>query len=240
MRVAVISDIHANLHALEAVADVIGREGPDEIWCVGDVVGYGPQPNPCCDWTAAHADLCIVGNHDLGVLGVLDLAEFSDEAAAAAQWTREVLSDSARGYLAGLEPSSERDGVGLYHASPRDPVWEYVLTWEAARDAISDSPTELTIVGHSHVPLAIAEKDDPAAGHAPAGTEIDLPGNWLLNPGSVGQPRDGDPEAAWLLLDLDARHASFRRVPYDVERTQAEIRELGLPEILAERLAHGL
>jgi predicted phosphodiesterase len=240
MRVAVISDIHANLHALEAVAHAIEQEGTDEIWCVGDIVGYGPQPNPCCDWAAAHTELCLAGNHDLGVLGTLDLAHFSDDAAAAASWTREVLTDQARGYLAGLEPSGERDGIGLYHASPRDPVWEYVLTWEAARDAIDDSGCDVTIVGHSHVPLAIAEGDDPVAGHAVGGTEVDLGGRWLLNPGSIGQPRDGDPAAAWLLLDLDARHASFRRTPYDVEATQAEIRELGLPDALAERLAHGL
>ena len=239
MRVAVISDIHANLHALEAVADAIEAEGPDEIWCVGDVVGYGPQPNPCCDWTAEHADLCIAGNHDLGVLGTLDLAYFSDDAAVAALWTRAVLSEGAHDYLARLELSAEREPVALYHASPRDPVWEYVLTWEAAREAIEDSAGEVTIVGHSHVPLAIGEGDE-VGGHASGGTEVDLDGRWLLNPGSVGQPRDGDPAAAWLLLDLDGRHASFRRVPYDVERTQAEMRAVGLPEVLAERLAHGV
>jgi predicted phosphodiesterase len=239
MRVAVISDIHANLHALEAVAEAIEAEGPDEIWCVGDVVGYGPLPNPCCDWTAEHADLCIAGNHDLGVLGTLDLAYFSDDAAVAALWTRRVLTDGAHDYLARLEPSARRDPVALYHASPRDPVWEYVLTWEAARDAIEDSEGDVTIIGHSHVPLAIGEGDD-VGGHAGGGTEVELDGRWLLNPGSVGQPRDGDPEAAWLLLDLASRHASFRRVPYDVERTQAEMREVGLPDVLAERLAHGV
>ncbi len=239
MRVAVISDIHANFHALEAVAEAIAREEPDEIWCVGDVVGYGPQPNPCCDWTAEHADVCLAGNHDLGVLGALDLACFSDEAAVAALWTREVLSGGARDYLAALQPSTMRDGIALYHASPRDPVWEYVLSYEAARDAIVESSAGVTIVGHSHVPIAIGE-GDMVGGHAGAGTEVELKGRWLLNPGSVGQPRDGDPDAAWLLLDLDARHAAFRRVPYDVERTQAEMRELGLPDVLAERLAHGV
>jgi diadenosine tetraphosphatase ApaH/serine/threonine PP2A family protein phosphatase len=241
MRVAVISDIHANWHALEAVAEPIERDAPDEIWCLGDLVGYGPQPNACCQWAAAHTQVCLAGNHDLGVLGQLELADFAGDAVAAALWTRDVLEDGARDYLARLEPCARRETVGLYHASPRDPVWEYVLSWEAARDAIRDSGTDVTIVGHSHVPLAIVDGRGAIGGHAAGGTEIDLVGGrWLLNPGSVGQPRDGDPGAAWLLLDLEARHASFRRVPYDVARTQAEIRERGLPDALAERLAYGV
>jgi diadenosine tetraphosphatase ApaH/serine/threonine PP2A family protein phosphatase len=241
MRVAVISDIHANLHALEAVAEAIEREQPDAVWCLGDLVGYGPQPNACCAWAADRTDLCLAGNHDLGVLGRVDLADFSPDAEAAATWTRTVLDDGAQAYLAGLPSSEARDGVGLYHASPRDPIWEYVLTWEAARDAIRDSGTDLTLVGHSHVPLAIVGGRGPIGGHAAGGTEIDLAtGRWLLNPGSVGQPRDGDKDAAWLLLDLDVRHASFRRATYDVDRTQAEIREQGLPDALAERLAYGV
>lgn len=241
MRVAVISDIHANLHALEAVAEAIEGEELDAVWCLGDLVGYGPQPNACCTWAAARTDLCLAGNHDLGVLGTLDLADFSPDAAAAVSWTQSVLEGDARAYLAGLESSGHAGEVGLYHASPRDPVWEYVLTWEAARDAIRESGTDVTVVGHSHVPLAIVDGRGAIGGHAAGGTEVDLVGGrWLLNPGSVGQPRDGDPAAAWLLLDLDARHASFRRVPYDVARTQAEIREHGLPDALAERLALGV
>jgi predicted phosphodiesterase len=239
MRVAVISDIHANFHALEAVAEAIAAEAPAEIWCIGDVVGYGPQPNPCCDWTAEHAAVCLAGNHDLGVLGMLDLAWFSADAAVAALWTREVLSESARNFLGALEPSAIRNGVALYHASPRDPVWEYILSYDAAREAIADSASDVTVVGHSHVPFAIGE-GELLGGHASDGTEVDLNGRWLLNPGSVGQPRDGDPDAAWLLLDLDTRHVSYHRVPYDVERTQTEMRELGLPDVLAQRLAHGV
>ena len=241
MRVAVISDIHANLPALEATAEAIGGEGVDRIWCLGDLVGYGPHPNECCAWAQEHTAVCLSGNHDLGVIG--------DAAAGRLRGGR-----SGRG-AGGRSPSSTRtpartsrpslrsavvDGVGLYHGSPRDPVWEYVLSWEAARDAIDDSGTEVTIVGHSHVPLAIPQQGTEG-GHAPAGTEIDLAGSrWLLNPGSVGQPRDGDPGAAWLLLDLDGPRASFRRTPYDVERTQAAIRAAGLPDALAERLAHGV
>jgi predicted phosphodiesterase len=241
MRVAVISDIHANLHALEAVREAIDQEALDEIWCLGDLVGYGPQPDACCEWSAGHTAFCLAGNHDLGVLGTLDIADFTDDAAAAAIWTRGVLSETARTYLAELPSSGEREEVGLFHASPRDPVWEYVLTREAAEAAIQDSGFAITLVGHSHVPLAIPDDPRLPFGHAPGGTVTELDGaRWLLNPGSVGQPRDGDPAAAWLLLDLDEGRASFLRAEYDVERTQAEIRDHGLPDALAERLAHGV
>ena len=239
MRVAVISDIHANWHALEAVAGAIDQEKPDEIWCLGDVVGYGPQPNECCDWTSTRANVCLAGNHDLGVLGTLDIAAFSDDAAAAARWTQGVLNDDARRYLAMLEPSARRDGVALYHGSPRDPVWEYVLSYEAAGEAIEESPADVTVIGHSHLPIAIGE-GELVGGHAGNGVEVELDGRWLLNPGSVGQPRDGDPDAAWLLLDLEARRASFRRAKYDVEKTQAEMRDVGLPDVLANRLSLGV
>jgi predicted phosphodiesterase len=240
MRVAVISDIHANLPALEATAEAIEREAPDAVWCLGDLVGYGPSPNECCALVAAEASVCLVGNHDFGVLGTIDLDDFAGDAAVAARWAQSVLGTDAHAYLSGLTTSAQAEGVGLYHGSPRDPVWEYVLSWEAARDAIRDSGTDVTLVGHSHVPLAIPDGDG-AGGHMEGGSEIDLSGaRWLLNPGSVGQPRDGDPRAAWLLLDLGRRRASFRRVTYDVERTQKAIRAEGLPDALAERLSHGV
>jgi predicted phosphodiesterase len=241
MRVAVISDIHANLPALEAVAEAIERETPDAVWCLGDLVGYGSSPNECCAWAQERAAECLVGNHDLGVLGSLDLDDFAGDAAVAAKWTRTVLDADAHAYLSGLSPSAVADGVGLYHGSPRDPIWEYVLSWEAARDAIHDSGTDLTLVGHSHVPLAIPDGESAGGGHAPGGTTIDLSGGrWLLNPGSVGQPRDGDRDAAWILLDVEGRRAEFRRTPYDVAGAQESIRTAGLPDALAERLAHGV
>jgi predicted phosphodiesterase len=241
MRVAVISDIHANLPALQAVAEAIERVSPDAIWCLGDLTGYGPCPNECCEWAEANTAVCLAGNHDLGVLGTLDLEDFAGDAAVAATLHRSILSPSAHDFLAGLSSSALEQGVGLYHASPRDPVWEYVLSWEAANDAIHDSGTDLTIVGHSHIPLAIPAGDAGDGGHAPGGSEIELADRrWLLNPGSVGQPRDGDSSSAWLLLDLDARRASFRRTPYDVARAQELMRAEGLPDALAERLAHGV
>jgi diadenosine tetraphosphatase ApaH/serine/threonine PP2A family protein phosphatase len=221
------------------VLESIATDAPDELWCLGDLVGYGPQPNPCCALVAERADVCLIGNHDIGVLDRLDLAEFAPEAAESALWTRETLAPEARAYFESLSPSGKRAGVGLYHASPRDPIWEYVLSPAVAWAAIATAPERLVLVGHSHVALRFTPEGD--LGLAPDGTELELTeGRWLLNPGSVGQPRDGDPRAAWLLLDLGQGRASFRRVPYDVERTQAEIREAGLPEALAARLDAGV
>jgi diadenosine tetraphosphatase ApaH/serine/threonine PP2A family protein phosphatase len=241
MRVAVISDVHGNLHALEAVLAELEREQPDEIWCLGDLVGYGPQPNRCCEVVSARAETCLAGNHDLGVLGSIDLEDFSHDAARSARWTRDQLDDDVRSWLGGLRPEGERDGAQLFHASARDPVWEYILSGEAAADTLELTTAPVVLVGHSHVALAIGLHGRRLTGGlARAGKEVELDGSrWLLNPGSVGQPRDGDPRAAYLVLDLDAGRAEFRRVGYDVKRTQAEIRELGLPPALAERLAIG-
>jgi diadenosine tetraphosphatase ApaH/serine/threonine PP2A family protein phosphatase len=241
MRVAVISDIHANLHALEAVLDEIEAERPDALWCLGDVVGYGARPNECCAIVRERADVCLVGNHDLVALGRIDIGDFNLEAAAAASWSREALDEASREFLESLAPSAGVELAQLFHASARDPVWEYVLTDEAALATLLLTTAEVVLVGHSHVALAIAlEGDGVRGGLAPAGTEVELGGpRRLLNPGSVGQPRDGDPRAAWLLLDFDRRFASFRRVAYPIERTQRELRAAGLPEALAARLALG-
>jgi len=239
--VAVISDIHGNLHALESVLRSVDAESPDEVWCLGDLVGYGPQPNECCRTVAAHADLCLAGNHDLVVLGSLSIHDFAGDAAAAAQWTQTILANDAREFLAGLGSSARRNGVELFHGSARDPVWEYVLSEEAAWWTLQATTAPIVLVGHSHVPLAIfLDGEDLGGGLAPEATVVDLAaGRWLLNPGSVGQPRDGDPRAAYLLLE-PGRRASFHRVKYPIDRTQDEIRERGLPEALAARLAEGL
>jgi diadenosine tetraphosphatase ApaH/serine/threonine PP2A family protein phosphatase len=242
MRVAVVSDIHSNLHALEAVLAAIDAEAPDELWCLGDLVGYGARPNECCAAIAERADVCLAGNHDLGVRGTIDLAEFGGEAAVAAGWTRDVLAPEAQALLERLEPEGAAHGVALYHGSARDPIWEYVLSDEAALSTLELAGSPIVLVGHSHVALRVVRSGDELdGGVAAAGTELELDGvQALLNPGSVGQPRDGDPRAAYLLLDLDAQRASFRRVEYDVERTQREIREAGLPELLAARLELGM
>jgi diadenosine tetraphosphatase ApaH/serine/threonine PP2A family protein phosphatase len=242
MRVAIVSDIHSNLHALEAVLAAIDTEAPDELWCLGDLVGYGPRPNECCATIAERADVCLAGNHDLAVRGTIDLAEFGGEAAVAAGWTRTVLEPEAQALLARLEPEGAAHGVALYHGSARDPIWEYVLDDEAALATLELAGSPLVLVGHSHVALLVVQSgEELTGGVAAAGTELEVGGvRALLNPGSVGQPRDGDPRAAYLLLDLDAQRAAFRRVEYDIEQTQRQIREAGLPEMLAARLALGL
>jgi predicted phosphodiesterase len=241
MRIAVLSDIHANYHALEAVLAAVDAEEVDELWCLGDTVGYGPRPNRCCAVVRERANLCLAGNHDLAVLGTLSVDEFNGDAAAAVLWTQGVLDEDSRSFLASLEPAATREGVELFHGSPLDPVWDYVLTESAAFLSFRTTSAPLLLVGHSHVALALSwDGTDLGGGLAKDRTKIDLTkARWLLNPGSVGQPRGDDPRAAWLLIDDEARRATFRRVPYPVERTQAEIRERGLPEGLAVRLAVG-
>jgi predicted phosphodiesterase len=240
MRVAVISDVHGNYHALETVLREIDAERPDAIWCLGDTVGYGPMPNECCATVEERADVCLVGNHDLVVLGKLSVADFNDEAAAAALWTADVLTPESRAFLESLKPLGQAEAVDLFHASARDPVWEYVLSEEAAQATLELSAAPLVLVGHSHIALAVTfDGQEVLGGLAPDGTALELEGRWLLNPGSVGQPRDGDPRAAWMLLDLERRFAAFRRVQYPIEQTQRELRERGLPRSLASRLGHG-
>jgi predicted phosphodiesterase len=245
MKVAVISDIHANLPALEAVLAEIDKDPPDEIWCLGDVVGYGAQPNECARITAERSDLCLAGNHDLAALGALDISSFSPAAAEAAVWTQGQLADESRAFLESLEPTGESRDVALYHASPRDPIWEYVLWPDQAGACIASQATRVAMIGHSHVALCFRADDDGDAdatqgAQATAGTTLDIAeGRWLLNPGSVGQPRDGDPRAAWLILDTDAWSATYARVEYPVEEAARGIIEAGLPEHLGRRLAVG-
>ena len=172
MRVAVVSDIHANLHALEAVLEAIDADPPDELWCLGDLVGYGPRPNEVTEIVRERAQVCLVGNHDLGVLGRLDLEEFSPDAAAVARWTRTVLLDENRAYLESLEPQAKLERAELFHASPRDPVWEYVISEETALAALEMTVSPLVLVGHSHVALSVSLANGDLSGAvAPDGTE---------------------------------------------------------------------
>jgi len=241
----VISDIHANLPALEAVIEAIDASEVEEIWCLGDVLGYGAEPDACADLVRERCNICLVGNHDLAVLGGLDISSFSEAAAEAVAWTRENVTEPTLELLRELEPLGQRDGVALFHASPRDPVWEYVLSAEQADACFDVQPERIALIGHSHVSLFFvrpdAEEGEEIRGAQTSdGTLLDLSaGTWLVNPGSVGQPRDGDPRAAWLELDTDEESARFRRVTYDVERAASSIVSAGLPRRLADRLHVG-
>jgi diadenosine tetraphosphatase ApaH/serine/threonine PP2A family protein phosphatase len=245
LRAAVLSDIHSNRQALGAVLGAVEDAGVAEIWCLGDIVGYGADPDACAALVRERCDACLVGNHDLALLGAIDVASFSGTAAAAIEWTRENASEETLDFLASLEPSGAREGIGLFHASPRDPIWEYVLSTEQAEAGLDAQRQRVGLIGHSHIALffvrpAGVRRGYPQGAQAGDGDEVELgDGEWLLNPGSVGQPRDGDPRAAWLELDTEEWTARFHRVPYDVEGAAAAIRGAGLPELLAERLEVG-
>jgi predicted phosphodiesterase len=242
MRIAVVSDIHGNRQAFEAVLDEIESSDCQEMWCLGDLVGYGADPDECVELARQHAAICLAGNHDLGVLGVLPLEQFSRGAALAAEWTQQTITAQTRAYLDSLEPALDDEQVGLYHASPRDPVWEYVLSPLQADLCLDVQSRRVCLIGHSHVALSFWR---PAGASATGQTrsdeeELELQdGEWLINPGSVGQPRDGDPRAAWLELDLDHWLATYRRTEYDIAGAAAAIRAARLPDSLAERLEYG-
>ena len=242
MKVAVISDIHGNRQALEATLEAVAASDAAELWCLGDLVGYGADPDVCVELAREHAAVCLAGNHDLAVVGEVPLEEFSRGASLAVQWTQEVITEENRAFLAGLSPEGQEGPIGLFHASPRDPVWEYVLSALLAELCLDEQRQRVCLIGHSHVALSFVRYAGSLATGEPqrAGKQLDLTtGEWLLNPGSVGQPRDGDPRAAWLELDLDRWEAVYRRTEYDIAGAAAAIRAARLPDSLAERLAYG-
>ncbi len=242
MRVALISDIHANRHALEAVLADVDSHDFDAVWCLGDLVGYGAEPDACVQLVRERAAICLAGNHDLAVTGAISVDDFSDAARLAAEWTMDRISGHTRAFLEGLSPSNTDQEVALYHASPRDPVWEYVVSPLQADLCFDVQPQRVSVVGHTHVALEFHRNEgEGATGETRRhGEQIAVrEGSWMLNPGSVGQPRDDDRRAAWMLLDTEAWTASYRRVEYDIEGAQWAIRAARLPDSLAERLSHG-
>jgi predicted phosphodiesterase len=243
MRLAIISDIHGNLPALESVLAEVEGTAPDALWCLGDVVGYGAQPDECTSLVAERCALSLVGNHDLAVLGEIEVSAFSPSAAEAVTWTRQNAAPETLEYLRGLEPADESREVALYHASPRDPVWEYVLWVDQAEENLAAQAARVSLIGHSHVALYFVAPDEDAdvrGANAEGGSTLEVAeGRWLINPGSVGQPRDGDPRAAWMELDTDSWSVTYRRTPYDIDRAAEAIAEAELPEHLAARLYVG-
>jgi len=245
LRVAIISDIHANLTAFEAVIADWGTV--DAVWCLGDIVGYGPDPVACIDRLRGLTDVCVAGNHDWAATGRLDRSEFNDLAAFAAEWTYHQLPADTRSYLDGLDLVRVESEFTLAHGSPRDPIWEYILDRSQAAENFGWFGGPVCFVGHSHIPLAFST-DPPSTGVAPV-VRLDRPRyrgasnlgerRHIINVGSVGQPRDGDPAARYVILDTERRLYYRRRVIYDVARTQERMRQAGLPPGLWLRLAHG-
>jgi diadenosine tetraphosphatase ApaH/serine/threonine PP2A family protein phosphatase len=240
MKILVVSDIHANLTALEAVLS--DAEGFDSIWCLGDLVGYGPDPNECVDLMRSLPDVsCLIGNHDRAALGLLPLARFNLEAHQAASWTRQILSLDNTAFLEGLPESLRIDHFLLAHGSPRNPIWEYILDPFTAERNFDYMEEDYALVGHSHLPLVFARVQDGEAIHLSIPTQepLTLKPQMILNPGSVGQPRDMDPRAAYAILDMEELSWRIHRVTYDVAAVQHRIREVGLPERQALRLESG-
>ena len=248
MRILIISDIHANLTAFQAVLEHANNQW-DRIWFLGDLVGYGPDPNECALELQKHNHFALSGNHDQAVLGNLDIKSFNREAKFAISWTQEAISDETRDYLKSL-PSKHVEGkFTLAHASPRHPVWEYILDPLTASENFNWFDTEYCLVGHTHVPVMFEERLNGfrqvnvypphyAAGHS--GTLTLGPERLIINPGSVGQPRDSDPRAAYALLDTEAMTWRYERVPYPVREVQERMERHGMPKRLVNRLAYGV
>ncbi len=239
MRIAVLSDIHANLPALEAVLAALGPV--DAVWHLGDVVGYGPHPDEVVARLRDVGAVGVRGNHDLAALGGLEVEWFNPAARAAIEWTARRIGHQAREWLGALPERLAIDDLTLVHGSPQDPTWEYITTTPGARANMAAFVTPYCLHGHTHVPAVWREDDGRLEGISPSdGSELPLDERRLLfNPGSVGQPRDGDPRASALVLDTDARLVTWRRVEYPITSTQADIRAAGLPRWLADRLAFG-
>lgn len=240
MRVVVLSDVHANLHALEAVLEAVAPF--DALWVLGDSVGYGPRPDEVIDRLADAGAIGVRGNHDAAAIGELPTHDFNALAREALEWTSRTIAPQTRDWLAALPERRVEEGFTLVHGSPRDPLWEYLLSVPAARLSFAALDTPDCLVGHTHLPLVFREDDGHVQVLAPSdGSRLELDERrCILNPGSTGQPRDGDPRACAMLLDTTGRVVEWRRIPYPIERTQAEMRQARLPDPLIRRLEQGL
>jgi predicted phosphodiesterase len=243
MRYLVLSDIHSNLAALEAVLEDAPPGLP--IWCLGDIVGYGPNPNACIERLSEYELSCVVGNHDWAVMGKVDVEDFNLDAKHSVQWTQDQLTAESQAYLNQLALSQEHDEFTLVHGSPRDPIWEYLFRPASARLSFEDLDTAHALVGHTHVPCKFTLHQEN--GHQQCDMERLIEGapqplgqgRLIVNPGSVGQPRDGDVRASYLLLDLESMTYEHRRVYYDVAKTQDLMDDAELPERNITRLSYG-
>jgi predicted phosphodiesterase len=242
MRYGLISDIHANLEALEAVLAALKDEGAEQILCLGDVIGYGPNPNECVKLIQQHAAVCLIGNHDEASLGRVDLDLFNYMARQAIEWTTDQLTEESKEFLKSLQYSRSYGDFMIVHASPDEPTrWNYILNLEDAALGFEAFTEQICFIGHSHTPWVIPLPPD---GRMRVSHEYPLAVKenfrYLINIGSVGQPRDRNPDAAFGILDTEPLQYTLKRVPYDVAKTQKKIRATGaLPSFLADRLATG-
>lgn len=241
MRVAVVSDVHSNLAALEAVLNDVDKVGVDEIWCLGDIVGYGPDPSACVDIIRHRCAISLAGNHDLGAIGSIPIDDFNPYAMAANIWTSSVLSETDKEWLGSLPTLKSVKSVTLAHGSPREPIWEYVISAPVALKNFDSFSTNWCLVGHSHIPLVIVEQERsvPPKTLPISPGPIDPQGRAIINPGSVGQPRDGDPRACYAILDLGRQTLAHRRVTYDIKSVQKRMLVASLPSYLIDRLERG-
>jgi predicted phosphodiesterase len=244
LRALIVADIHANLEALQSVVeDASGGQGFDQIWSLGDVVGYGPDPAACIDLLREHDVTSVAGNHDLAACGVITPEDFNEDAAAAIWWTISQLDFSHYDYLRELSHKLEMGQFTIVHGSAREPYWrEYVDTPEAAKASFELLETPSCLVGHSHRPQVWSEEGDDVSLRQPSpDSSVELGnGRLIINPGAVGQPRDSDPRAAYAIYDSDRTSVSFHRVAYDRPATQLKMKERGLPRYLWMRLEFGL
>jgi predicted phosphodiesterase len=241
-KILVISDIHANITALEAVLADAGKV--DQVWCLGDIAGYGPDPNECIERVRGLSKLtCMMGNHDYAAIGDMALETFNTDARKALLWQRDQLTDASKEFLRTLSQQVVvRGNASLAHGSPRDPIWEYILNTLVARVNMDFFETLWCFVGHSHFQAVFqfhADTDDLSIEIPPIGEAYKLTDRAILNPGSVGQPRDRDPRAAYALFRPKARVWEPHRVEYDIKSVQKRILEAGLPPRHAERLSGG-
>lgn len=243
MRYVIIADIHANLAALMAVlTDAYKKEDIAQVWCLGDIVGYGPDPSECIELLRRTNHICVAGNHDLAAIGEIDTGDFNPDAAAACQWTAKQLSALDRVYIKNLPLVIEREDFTLVHGSPRQPIWEYVLSISTAKENFSYFKSKFCLVCHTHVPgiFRLGKGGSCTFSQFPANGELELGEERLIiNPGAVGQPRDGDPRASYAIYDSKVRKISLHRVPYDIAATQARMMQHRLPMRLVARLTYG-
>jgi diadenosine tetraphosphatase ApaH/serine/threonine PP2A family protein phosphatase len=240
MRLAVLTDIHSNLSALNSVLDAVGEV--DGIWVLGDTVGYGPDPDEVIARLVERDAVAVLGNHDAAAIGKMETEVFNEDARAAILWTADRINPASRAWLGGLPETIERDGFTLAHGTPRDPLWEYCFSTPVARRVFETLSTPHCMVGHTHVPLLFREHDGRIETVAPSdGSEVVIgEDRMIINPGGVGQPRDGDPRSCALILDLERMHARWLRVEYPIEPVQRRMRDLALPERLVRRLEIGV